>query len=302
MAGRWPGILVLVFQLAAGCAAPVPSDPAQGENPRTKRESAQEIAPRPTAKLVPSPVLPAGLTTRLMPLRVRHVIGEPMPFSLQARNDGEAPVEYTCPPLLAGTDFLVTGPDGKPVPCVDQHLGILCRMAPNPMLISQGRTALLFRRLPLAHAFWIAAPGRYTVRFLGAPLGQTLFPPSNEVPFDVEPGELRPADRIVGRLLPILPDGWSLYRSGRRKLAPNGRERATGAWFSLWCPAARITVWQMERRVKNADPPRWWERGVSECLGESGLGHFYVLIPDKAKVLWPDARERIAGALEIRRE
>ncbi|MHC4253436.1 MAG: hypothetical protein ACYS9X_30330, partial [Planctomycetota bacterium] len=222
-------------------------------------------------------------------------------------NDGGAPVEYGAHEPWDGDRYAVRGPDGEPY--FNQEL----RTSGDWMSrsIEPRGTAVLNQCVNVAWLYHVVTPGRYTVRFRGT----HTFPPSNTVEFDVKPGEPTKEDRLFGVLLPIVPEGRRLSKFGWRGLVggelvmyPSGRGPAPGSCFVFHCHPksglkkdyAYVHVWVTERAVEPTE--RALARGdvVSDHLGETGLGHFYMTARDKAAALWPEAREQVRAALGIR--
>jgi ankyrin repeat protein len=60
-----------------------------------------------------------------------------------------------------------------------------------------------------------------------------------------------------------------------------------------------ITIWETERRVEPASLGQAWRGITNEYWGENARGHVYVRIPPSQEYIWPDAREKIAAALDV---
>lgn len=165
-----------------------------------------------------------GLEVRLV-ARGACALGRPMPFALEATNRGSRAVTFDVQGL-GHHPYQVRTADGRPVVYVDPRAGGLGTMQRFEAL-QPGETRVL-DEIDIAASFAILNPGEVDVVFTGlerwglpdwtheGPPEAVLsaLPPSAPLRLSVGPGLLGEEDRILRALLPLVPEGWILHRSG----------------------------------------------------------------------------------------
>lgn len=226
------------------------------------------------------------LKTRLIPLNKRYVIGRAMKFRLEMTNVSRSPVEYMVPSSIAINDpMIIKGPKGMLVP----YIGRSYRADETPTFIKRRQTVTLFDDLDVASLYHIVEPGRYAFQFHGIISSMRIL--SNILKIDIEPGEPSPGDKIVERLFFILPDGWKLRKSSQPFATCSGV--GIDHYITICFKHAAIYI-----RVSSM-PEEGSYRFMGELLGQSRWGPVYVEAFD-VELLWPDYREQIIKALDIR--
>ena len=180
---------------------------------------------------------------------------------------------------------------------------------PNNKAINPAEVVILFDELDVAAQYYVGKPGRYTVQFRGRDkaFGEVDFPISNIIEIDVKSGTPTKALIFAGRLLNILPEGWTLTAwlppLPESEVTPYGRQSAKGINAALVREAGLkadviyISIWQTDEPVDISNQSG--TAAVSEYLGKNQAGHVYAFIPSEAEAVWPDVREKIMHTLEI---
>ena len=160
-------------------------------------------------------------------------------LALEATNRGGRELCFDVQGLLHGPYGIRTG-DGRDIPSVDPRLGGLGTVQ-RFVSVKPGETVAL-DEIDLGAQFAILDPGDYVARFVGldiwglpgwtheGPEGSVLtrVPESAPLRFTVGPGTLSPRDRALRALLPALPEGWILYKSGDGLAFQKNRIEGTG--------------------------------------------------------------------------
>jgi len=238
--------------------------------------------------------LKKGIKFHLTALSKEFVIGQPMLFCVEMTNVSNSPIETDLTShVMVNNPMVVKGPDGKVIPYVDTSYQTMARSE----VIQPGETVALAAEYDVTSQYRIIEPGRYTFKF-------NCFTPSNVVEIDVKPGELSPADSIVESLLKILPEGWGYTRRVvSRKPTPEnpsdkfvsvqligeGAKKGEGGGIFV-----NIHIYLTENEV-TVEPDEF----AGQLWGRCKWGPVYVRAYD-VKLLWPDYREQIIKALDIK--
>ena len=160
---------------------------------------------------------------RLVPLKKKYVLWQPMRFRLEMWNSGQHKITYEREYLVGNGSWEVRDVQGKPVLSSSGHVSTF-REGPEPSL-APGAMVVILDELDLNSQYSIVKPGKYTVQFHAYP----GIPDSNTAVIDVQPGPLSPTVRLVRRLRDALPKGWELgfYASQSREVyLPDGKADA----------------------------------------------------------------------------
>jgi hypothetical protein len=199
--------------------------------------------------------------------------------------------------VMVNNPMIVKDPNGNLIPYVDTSY----QTGVREKEIKPGETRILADKYDVASQYRITKAGRYTFQFNGfvAP----GIRPSNIVEMVVKPGELSPADTIVERLLPVLPDGW-VYT---RRLIPKkpSQENSSNKYIFVHLIGEKghkgvdegISFFILVHPTKDviSVEPEWF---AGHLWGRCKWGLVYVKAFD-ADLLWPDYKEQIIGALNI---
>jgi Leucine-rich repeat (LRR) protein len=241
-----------------------------------------------------------GLRTRLVPLEKQFVLGQPMRFRLEMKNVGQHKATYDRPHVYVNNPFAVRDPQGNHV----LYIGFEAQMGPSDRpSLAPGSTIILVDNLDLTLQYFIAKPGKYTVKFPG----------SNTLVIDVQPGPLPPAFRVAVRLRDILPKDWKLtgVHAKPSKTAPPGWETGSSVFsVNLFCslplphtkrPGVGALVWISDRKLPwtgKVDYPGW---RAAYYLGKCPEGYVYASLPTDVEAYaanWFTMKEDIEKALQ----
>lgn len=241
--------------------------------------------------------LQRGLETRLVPLSKEFVVGGPMLFRVEMTNVSDSPITYRRGSVMVNDPMIVIGSNGESIKYVDASY----QTASRREVIPPGETIILADKYDVMSQYRIIEPGRYTFQFNGRP---REIKRSNIVEVDIKPGKLSYADSIVERLIPVLPEGWVFTRTLLPRKQPSPENPSKALIVHLIGKRGRkgvdegisvlILVSPTEDEI--APEPEWF---TGHLWGESKWGPVYVEAFD-AELLWPDYREQIIKALDIR--
>jgi len=196
---------------------------------------------------------------------------------------------------MTNDPMIVIGPSGETVNYVDTSYQILVWSD----VILPGEVIDLVDTYDVTTQYGIIEPGRYTFQFKGWPDDRK---PSNIVEMEVKPGELAPADAVMERLLPVLPEGWTLTRRpyGGRVFTENSLQRPICVHMVGKRRGKAIDV-DIFLVVYPAGGEITLEPGFADQLslwGRCKWGTVYGRALN-AEQLWPAYKEQISKALEI---
>jgi len=240
-----------------------------------------------------------GIEFNLIPITKEFVIGQPMLFRIEMINVSNSPILYTATgptAVMANDKMIITGPDGERVEYVDTSYQILVYSD----VILPDEKIVLVDKYDATTQYRIVEPNRYTFQFKGWPRDVKL---SNTVQVDVKHGALSPEDRVVEKLLNVLPEGWECTRTLVKKEgdenpfsetfigvhligARRGKSNGLGVLLLIFLAEDEI-----ELEPEFASELEFW--------GRCKWGPVYVKVND-AKLLWPDYKEQIIKALAIK--
>jgi len=250
-----------------------------------------------------------GYQTQLIPVTEKFVVGQPMTFSLVMRNTISSLKMYDHQGI--GHDsLLIKDPDGKEVYYKASSFQTVGAVKP----IDAKEIVRLFEGRDVASEYVITRPGKYTIQFRQGNYGMSrdsTFPASNILKFEVQPGQAKPEDVLITRLMNIVPGhGWQISKGWQsdQLATPSGRNPMKGVNVNLVKHAKLkrdviyVSLWQMEQPSSAKEGEKAPMPEVSEYLGQNPLGHFYVSIPAKAEELWPTIRTDLKKTLNLLRQ
>ncbi len=239
-----------------------------------------------------------GIDVHLTALSKEFVIGQPMLFRVEMINISESSIKHMITSsAMVNDSMLIKGPGGNMIPYVDTSYQTMAQ----DKEIESGEIIILTDKYDVTTQYCIVVPGRYTFQFNG--FKHYGINPSNIVEIDVKPGELLPADSIVERLLPVLPEGWVFTRTLLPRQNTSEKTSLTGIYIHLTGQSGRkgfdagISVLILVSPTENeiAVEP---EGFAGHRWGRCKWGSIYVKSSD-ADMLWPDYKEQIIKALKI---
>jgi len=242
--------------------------------------------------------LKKGIEARLTALNKEFVIGQPMLFRVEMTNISESPIRcMVTSSAMVNDPMIVIGPNENNIEYVDTSY----QTGMRDEEIEPGETIILADKYDVASQYHIIKAGKYTFQFRG------IWPPgtgsSNIVEKDVMPGELSPADSIVERLLPVLPEGWVFTWRLLTKKTSSDSESNGCIFVHLIGEQGRKTVDEGIGVLIVVNPtediiavePEGFE---GHLWGRCKWGDVYVK-PFDADLLWPEYKEQIIKALNI---
>ncbi len=240
---------------------------------------------------------PHGLRTRLAAESRVFSAGASIPVTLEVENTGDEVRDYFVPSVSSHESLLrVINEHGEVVP----YLGRLFQFQEKATRLEPRQTSQL-ASFDLSESYYLRRPGRYTVRYNGAP-------PSAPFEFEVTENQvLAGADGDpVGRLLPLVKERWWLGASSSRTTAQPGRNwseiTGRGLTFVFNPPstnkdAGHVWLWLAEQPAKALPPDDLSSKPEFESLGKVSWWHVYFLASEIALKEWPTAKEDILQSL-----
>jgi hypothetical protein len=264
-------ILWVMVLLASGCTgAAEERSPRTGETLRTFIKLSKDERPR---------------------------LGKPILLTLGLVNDGVIEVSVDYGKVYFNNPFVVTGPDGKPVPYIGGHT--YCDDAPT-LQLEPGGEMIFIRDLELRDQYLIDKPGRYVVGYgmkdwvIDGKLAKVK-PCTLEI--DVAAGKLDRREEIAARLFPLVPKDWSLAISSRRTDDEDSGQIEADVWRYGPLPKEATVVFavgfvfQIDGR-KGTDP-------AEEFLGKTRWGFLFAYVNKRTEEFWPHWRKAVVEALGV---
>ena len=232
--------------------------------------------------------------------------GKPIKVSLDVGYTGDAPAKLgSLYPTHA--QFSVKDQDGSSVRRVERQVQVPWDFE----TIRPGETLRLLDGVDLSEQYLFLEPGLYTVQFLGESartFGGIALPPSNRVQFLLARGRMRPVDRLVTEILPLLSEGWGISKSQTGgSLSPFGRREAQGDLVVIRPVGGKgngVFLWQCQRRADEVTSPNNAPKRhfpdfnvISQYLGRGRYGYLYLAVCGKAKEAWPTAAHDLSKGL-----
>jgi hypothetical protein len=243
-----------------------------------------------------------GIEIRLIPISNEFVIGQPMLFRIEMKNVSDAPILYTATgphSVMVNDPMFIVDPNGKTMEYVDtSYMTAIWSDAILP-----GETIVLVDKYDVSSQYRIVKPGIYKFQFRGWPCNVK---PSSICEIEVRAGEPSDYERIVEKLLSVLPNGWTF----ERRILPKSdydeslskdnlfihligqREGGIGGDKGI------LLLILMNGEKDLAEP---WLNEIKERFDFWGLskwGPVYAMV-NKDEQLWPDYKEQITKVLEI---
>jgi len=246
-----------------------------------------------------------GYATQLICQSRKFVVGKPMNFGLVLKNVSDS-LKWYDHQAISHNSLLIKAPDSNEVYYKKgpfQTLG-----AAHP--IDKGEIVTLFENRNITNEYVITEPGKYRIQFRKGSYGifiDSTFPASNIIEFEVKRGTSRKEDRILSRLIDILPNKkWQLARiSNSSSDRPAGRKKVKNTFScdllriaALKKDVVTIRLWITPKRTKVNKQRK--DDLVSAYLGKTSLGHAYTLTPQKVEQYWPTAGQDIFNALRYK--
>jgi hypothetical protein len=237
-----------------------------------------------------------GLAINLTALSKEFTVGQPMLFRVEISNVSESPIrDVATSSAIVNNPMIVIGPNGDGIEYIDTD----CQTVVRDEEIEAGQTVILAEQYDVTSQYRINKPGKYTFQF-------NLFEhrgirPSNIVEIEVKPGEPLFEDIIFEKLLSVLPKDWRLTKTRARNIAD--LDRARGICLNLvgkhgskgtYRGTIAIFIW-INPKKSDLDAIEF----DGKFWGQSKWGPIYVKSFD-ADLLWPNYRERIVEALNIK--
>jgi hypothetical protein len=232
----------------------------------------------------------------LSPVSSEFVIGQPMLFRIEMKNEGNTPIGFRRTSVIVNDPIRVIAPDGGELPYVDTSY----QTVENADAILSGEVIVLADEYDVASQYEIIRPGRYKFQFqFHYPRERT----SNVCEVEVHAGPVPDAEQIVSKLVRVLPGGW---RWSRRIVTP-GEFRIIGPGTALYVqligkPGGKENPYNVFLLIligadpADADP---WLKEELNYWGGSRWGPVYAQV-NEAESLWPQCRQVISEALEIK--
>jgi hypothetical protein len=193
--------------------------------------------------------------------------------------------------------FVITGPDGKPVPYIGGHTG--CGDCPT-LQLAPGGEMIFTRDLDLRDQYLIDKPGRYVVGYgmKGWVIdGKPAKVKPSTLEIDIASGKLDRRMEIAQRLFPLIPKDWSLAISGRWTDDEDSGQIEADVWRYGPLPEEATVVFaigfhfQIDGR-KGTDP-------AEEFLGKTRWGFLFAYIEKRTEEVWPNWRKAVVEALGV---
>ena len=250
-----------------------------------------------------------GLRTRLTILDHTPGLGEPVRVRLEMENVGTDVIAYDWQQVAVNNAFDVQNLDGSRT----VYVGGSVATAGGEYKIEPGEIVVLFDDLDVAGQYHLSRAGRYIIRHGGRMLSATpadklppmipdprnpfesrtvklwnseLTLPSNVVQVDVRPGPPTARIAIVDRLLGVLKPGWELSIANW--------EGHIVVFFSRPAPLIGDGI-----RIPLAFGPEPPGEGF-ETWGSTDWGRIHAGLSPRSREAWPDLREAITAALDVR--
>jgi hypothetical protein len=228
----------------------------------------------------------------LSPVGSEFVIGRPMLFRLEMKNEGATAIAFRRTSVSVNDPMRVIDPDGKELPYVDTSYQTTVRTD----AILAGEAIVLEDKYDVASQYRIVHPGRHQFQF------RSQNRVSNICEVDVKPGPLPAFEQLVDKLVPALPAGW---RWDRRFGTPPDMDTPDSADWLFITITGRSAGKENPYRaffltVMGGDPAEtdpWMKRDMA-YWGLSRWGPVYAAV-NEIESLWPECRKTISAALEI---
>jgi len=229
----------------------------------------------------------------LIPIGDEFTLGEPMLFRLEMRNVGDVPIAFYRCEVMVDDPLIVTGPNGQTLQYVDTWY----QRAMRSDAILPGETIVLVDGYDVTSQYRILKPGVYTFQFKSGPRR------SNVCTVEIKPGPVPERERIVEKLLPVLPAGWRWCRSVRSPSGLKEDEPVESLYIRLsGKPGGKRNRYGLTLLILmggdpiDTDP---WLKEWFDFLGHSLWGPVYARV-NEVETLWPAYRPDIASALRIK--
>ena len=237
----------------------------------------------------------AGFDVLLIPLSQDFVIGKPMLFRVEIKNISDETLGYMNTSFMVNDPMIVKDSNDTIVPYIagDAQTG------GGPEFVEPGEIIILSDNYDARSQYHIVKPGKYTFQFKG--LHQTK--PSNIVKMDVKAGQLSALESVVEELRKILPDNWGLTRriAYSRQFAAD--TNIDGAVIVHLIGKPRHKTKDRGIGLGLYINPSQPDQGSFEghLWGQCELGYVYANSIN-AELLWPNYKEQITKALDIKSE
>ena len=238
-----------------------------------------------------------GFEVSLVPLSEDYVIGKPMLFRLEMKNvstETLGPVDTTS--VMVNDPMIVIHPNGDKALYVDSDY----QTVTGHEFVEPGETIVIADNYDARSQYHITTPGKYTFQFRG----WFTINPSDSVEIDIKAGRLSSLETVVEKLLPILPEGWTLTRTRIGDIADLDCETDRGIVVRMVGRRGRkggsggmVGVFVLINPSQSFLEKTQFE---AELWGQSQWGSVYVKSLD-AEQLWSDYEAQIIKAFDIQK-
>lgn len=244
-----------------------------------------------------------GYATQLIPQSEQYIIGKPMKFGLVLKNISNSVKLYDHQGVVFNSLLIKTSDTNEQY---YKHQPFQTGGAGQP--IDKSEIVTLFENRNITDEYVIIKPGKYTIQFRSGYYGMTgdsNFPASNVIEFEVKPGTPNEEDILISSLVGILPDAkWQLASiSNGNRVAPVGRKEVKGISIYLIrlsgviITTIHVQLWQTKKSAEISKQKAGIQ--ISDYLGRNASGYFYAAIPPKALEYWPKMKDDISNALNL---
>jgi len=252
-----------------------------------------------------------GLRTRLVAAKRLFRAGEPILIHIEVTNTSDRTMNFQVPsaPYFNGSLILLDA-EGKTPPFIGGPIQIFTRETN----VAPGQT-LQLEPFDLTERRYLRRPGSYSVQLPAEPFPMRMpnfsmqgLPLSGKLAFEVAADAAADADGDpVGRLLPLLPKGWSLAnmvgKMSQLRPGNNHEEVLEGRAIMLYSGYRTmdemvIWLWLTDQPAAERAVPPGDTNPASEHLGQAGRLHVYINVDANALKDWPTAKEDILRALK----
>jgi beta-lactamase regulating signal transducer with metallopeptidase domain len=253
-----------------------------------------------------------GLRTRLVAEKRQFRAGEPINIHIEVTNTSDRTIYFQGPsaPYFDGS-LIVLDAEGKTPPFIGEPIQVMARET----IVAPGQT-LQLKPFDLTERRYLGRPGLYSVQLPAEPFPMRMpnfsmrgLPLSGRLAFEVVADAAADAGGDpIGRLLPLLPEGWSLAnmagRMARLRPGNNREEVQEGRELMLYSGNIRsvdgkvIWLWLTDQPAAERAAGPGDTTPASEYLGQAGRLHIYINVDANALKGWPTAKEDILRALQ----
>ncbi len=210
-----------------------------------------------------------GLCTRVLLLTKEPKVGQPLKVSFEVRNTGKVPRTFDDQQASVNSSMNVKGPDGKHVP----YIATSYQTMGEKTTLAAGASKVVIKELDVAQQYLLDKEGKHTMQFRD----RNGLPASNELAVTLKPGELADAMKLFASVLWATPAGWRAARYDNSIVMLNTPT-------NLKSDATSVSL----VFTKDDQAPGQNLKIVPTKLGNTKLGHAWLVLEPKAAERWPD--------------